>query len=253
VAAPIAAKTGETIVVLDGGYYELYPFCPGEVFRWEREDELRSAARALGCCHKALADFPQPAAPLRRKDSPEAILEGLQEIQSLTCDQRILDEIVYLAEQAERIATALPDDKYFALPCQMIHGDYHPANVVFRGGEVVGIFDWDCAAWLPKVRDVADGLIYFAARREGGFDATDIMTLTKCCWPDKRRFDIFLREYSSEAPLTDAESASLQWFIRARWIFSRIEGRLKIPKETWPAYLIDGIRPVLAWCDENLE
>jgi Ser/Thr protein kinase RdoA (MazF antagonist) len=227
----------------------LYPYRPGEAFRWERDDELRSAARALALCHKALADFPRRAGPLRRKDSPEAILEGLQEIRALTRDRRILAEIAYLANQAERISVALPDEKYSALPCQMIHGDYHPANVVFTSGEVSGIYDWDCAAYLPKARDVADGLIYFAARREGGFDATNIVTLTKCCRLDQRRFDIFLGAYEAENPLTDPERASLPWFLRARWIFSRVEGRLKIPRQTWPAYLVDGIRPLLEWCD----
>jgi Ser/Thr protein kinase RdoA (MazF antagonist) len=252
VVAPVATREGETVVLLRKGYYELYPYRPGEAFRWEREEELGSAARALALCHKALADFPRPAGHLRRKDSSEAILEGLHEIRALTRDRRILDEIAYLAQQAERISDALPDEKYFALPCQMIHGDYHPANVVFKSGDVSGIYDWDCAAYLPRARDVADGLLYFAARREGGFDATNIVTLTKCCRPDKRRFDVFLRAYEGENPLTEAERAGLPWFLRARWIFSRVEGRLKIPRDSWPPYLVDGIRPLLTWCDESV-
>ena len=251
VAEPMATTTGETLVVLDGGYYELYPYLAGEPFHWEREDELSSAACALARCHKALADFPQPNAPPRRKDSPEDILAGLEEVRRLTRDARVLREIDYLAEQAGAIAANLPDKKYFSLPCHMIHGDYHPANVIFRGGNVSGIFDWDCAAWLPKMRDVADGLIFFAARREGRFDATNIVTLLKCCWADERRFDVFLREYVNENSLSGAGLKSLGWFVRARWIFSRVEGRLKVPKKTWPAYLVSGIRPLLEWCDKN--
>jgi len=40
-------------------------------------------------------------------------------------------------------------------PAQVIHGDYHHANLFFRGTEVTGVIDWDTAAVMPRAFEIA--------------------------------------------------------------------------------------------------
>ncbi|MGV9364612.1 phosphotransferase [Amycolatopsis sp. NPDC003731] len=46
------------------------------------------------------------------------------------------------------------------------HGDFGPWNVVWRGGQPVGILDWDYARPAPRLHDVAYALEYVAPFRD---------------------------------------------------------------------------------------
>ncbi|MBN2308198.1 MAG: phosphotransferase [Candidatus Hydrogenedentes bacterium] len=234
----VLTPSGAATVNVGGALFELHAYVPGEPVDWADLGHLRLAARTLRRFHEATAGFDPPSSKAwGRQDAPETIREGLRDLRRVARDAEALEVLDELECWAVRIAEALPDSAFWALPCQVIHGDFHPGNVNI-GPDGMRVFDLDCACRHPRVRDLADGILYFCARRDGPFDATAIAALTRECWLDPERNRVFLDAYG---PLTPAEQAALPWVVAARWIDSRVRGRLKLPRDAWPDYAVRGV------------
>jgi homoserine kinase type II len=126
------------------------------------------------------------------------------------------------------IETRLAREVYGRLPEAVIHGDLHPGNVLFRGGAVAGIFDFDWANRWERVRDVGDGLLFFAARRGQPMHPGDIWSLTEAVDIDVSSAGAFLGAYESVTPLSAAEREGLPVVMSARWMQIRIRGMRKV-------------------------
>jgi homoserine kinase type II len=71
-------------------------------------------------------------------------------------------------------------------PGQIVHSDWHPGNMLFRGNRVVAVIDYDAARKQQRVLDVANGALQFSILG-GGEDPLQ--------WPahvDETRFGKFL-------------------------------------------------------------
>ena len=83
-----------------------------------------------------------------------------------------------------------------AWPTTIIHGDWHPGNMLFRGGRVVVVLDFDSARQQTRIIDVANGLLQFSILR-GSSEPAD--------WPsffDGTRMRRFLKGYLAKQPLS---------------------------------------------------
>jgi homoserine kinase type II len=60
--------------------------------------------------------------------------------------------------------------RYAMMPHVVIHGDYHPGNLKFHDGKVVGVFDFDWAKIDTRCFDVALAVNYFCMSWEGSKD-----------------------------------------------------------------------------------
>jgi len=236
---PIPTRDGASVARVGDAVYELHAFVPGRPVEWAQLDDLRGAAQALRRWHDATAGFVAPAPKdWPRDDAPDRIRRGLAELRETVGEgdprRAVLDR---LEAWTDRIEGALPDEAYWALPSQVIHGDFHPGNaLVVEDG--VALFDLDCASRQPRVRDLADGILYFCARRDGPFDASTITRLTRECWLEPGRNRLFVDAYG---PLRPEEEAALPWIVAARWVYSRVHGRRKLPREEWPEYATRGV------------
>ena len=247
---PIITKSGDTFVRVGEDVYELHAYLPGEPLDWHNLEHLRVAARSLRRWHEAAESF---APPVRkqwpREDAPGDIRAGLGELREELHEEAQCAVLDTLATWADRIEEKLPDEAFWALPCQVVHGDFHPGNLHVAGDEL-GLFDLDCASWQPRARDLADGILYLCARRDGPFDASSIERLTRECWLEPARNCVFLDAYG---PITPEEQEALPWLVAARWIYSRVRGRIKLPREKWPAYVTEGVlTPLATLIDEGL-
>lgn len=77
------------------------------------------------------------------------------------------------------------------------HGDVHPRNVIFQGEDVF-IFDFQAARFMPRLGDIADGMIEFGIFKD---------TL------DPKRMECFLENYEAIFPLTEVERNHIKEFL----------------------------------------
>jgi Ser/Thr protein kinase RdoA (MazF antagonist) len=261
-AAPIATGSGETWVLTDGRAFELYRFVEGRSFSGSRE-ELVETARALAHFHQAAAEYPARgsfnpipaqfaiAAPevggSERMDDPELMAAAFER---LARDEPALD---YAVEQARRLSREYSGSLYGALPRWLIHGDYHPGNLLYSdSGKLAGIFDLDWACEHTRSRDLADGVYYLAGRRDE-FDGSSIESMTEGVQPDMDDALLFVRTYSEIAPLAPEEVRAIPLALRARWLAERLEGSAKVAPERRVWFITRDLERPLEWLDAHEE
>jgi len=248
---PVATRDGRTTACDGSDVYELQRFVEGDPFEADSLDQLRSAGLALARFHEALDDFVPPVPRgLPRYDDPGAIRAGYESLlaQAAPGGQETIRQIL---DRVARLEAEFPDAAYDALPHCLVHGDYHPANVLFRGDRVVGVFDLDWVSRQPRARDLSDGVYYFASRRDGILDGGDIQSLTRGLRYDIPRARVFLDGYRALRPVAEAELRALPQVAAARWLFSKVAGMRKVLEPDRPAFAVrDALDPV-RWLDEH--
>ncbi len=114
-------------------------------------------------------------------------------------------------------------------PCPVIcHGDFHPFNILIRGGEVVGVLDWSDVIVAPAEMDVAHSAmltVFFEQRIDSPLDLRGIA-------------DAYLAAYRKHGPLDDR---GLDFF-RVRLCVLALAN----PGGGWPHWQQLGILPKLA-------
>jgi Ser/Thr protein kinase RdoA (MazF antagonist) len=261
-AAPIATKSGETWVLTESRAFELYPFVEGRPFGGTRA-ELIETARALSHFHRAAAEYPARgsynpipmqfaiAAPdvggSERMDDPEVMAAAFARL------ARHAPALGYAVEQARRLCSTYGASVYGALPRWLIHGDYHPGNLLYLDSRrIVGIFDLDWACEHTRSRDLADGVYYFAGRRDE-FDDSRIESMTEAVEPDMDSALLFLRTYNELARLEPEEVGAIPLALRARWLAERLEGSAKLPPERRVWFISRDLERPLEWLDAHGE
>ena len=83
-------------------------------------------------------------------------------IASPTFDAALAEYSVWFPDDArllqwhlDRCRTALDDHDVFSLPSGVIHGDFTPWNLLFTGGELTGIVDFDLSHWDLRIAEFA--------------------------------------------------------------------------------------------------
>jgi len=221
VAPLISTRKGESRVELDGRIYEL--------FRYIDSTGFPKTAAAAGSAGAVLARL--HALTARRREAVEiragtfhaartiesafhqlpaavATVEGEAEAESLARTCRLLRK-GYL-EAARRVEAC----GWANWPRQLLHGDWHPGNVLFRGDEVTAVLDFDSARLEPRAADISNGLLQFTMLMSVPDDPLS--------WPDGfdgarlesflRGYDLSLREHGGE-PLSEPEQSALPWLM----------------------------------------
>jgi homoserine kinase type II len=163
VVALIAARSGSTVVELEGRFAALYE--PARGVQVESSELTLSHASAaggtLGRLHQALAPLPD-----RGYARWNLSWDGAQWVERLNVVERALlaqgvrddtDRCVLERLRAQRAWLAHPDCCHSYEPrsaAQVTHGDYQPANLFFEGPVVSAVIDWEQAAWMPRGYEV---------------------------------------------------------------------------------------------------
>lgn len=156
----VPGPSGESFVEAQGANWALYRALDGrgataQDWMWGRP----KAAEALGHMHAALERFTpegEPFAPWGAwtLDTVDRVLESWHPHPDLSPD--------LLAHVRDRLATRYFDELYPALPKLIVHGDYLPANVLWRGdsmnAQVSGILDFEKTHLDTALFDFAWGL-----------------------------------------------------------------------------------------------
>lgn len=254
VVAPERSCEGRTWVRSGEYAYEVFAFVPGlERFQQGSLRQIASAARTLAQLHAATSIL----APPGKKEWPaehhilttrqtlcEAIASYPGSQEPLIVAKEMLASADLLAERLNGVLACLPKT--------IIHGDYTSANVLFRGEEVGGIFDFDWVSRQPRLMDIGEALLFFAFRRAQEIDPDSIWSLVQTWEPDMAAARVFLTAYQTLAPLHQTEADALPLFMWQTWLGVRIRAMRKVSPEERLRILTDGALASLHWIEQNL-
>lgn len=222
---PLSAADGRTWVALDDLVYEVYPWVDGEQYQGN-QDQLSQLAATMARFHVSCRDY--PAKPNQQmEDQPERLRRELFEFTSGQDRQAypaLLEGLMSMLDEIEQHLNHV-----HKLPQSVVHGDLHPGNVKFRGNEVAGLFDFDWANRRERVRDVADGILFFCYAGDDLPDSSDIWSLTEFRAISPGKASGFLESYNAVTTIDRAEYETLPWIMAARLGQMRIRGMRKVP------------------------
>jgi homoserine kinase type II len=186
-ATPIADRDGALLGELRGKPAALVSFLTGLSVRRPTPAHCREAGAGLAWLHEAGAGFEGR----RANDLGHGAWAGLFE--SLRADAEALKPgLATMVEgDVRRIAAAWPA----ALPEGVIHADYFPDNVFFRGAAFAGAIDFYFAARDALAYDVAVALNAWCFEADGSFNVTAARA--------------FVAGYQTRRPLSPDERAAL--------------------------------------------
>jgi Ser/Thr protein kinase RdoA (MazF antagonist) len=145
-------------------FIDVRPFLDGRHFNASQED-LRSLAATLACCHHALTEFPR-AREIHRTAAARA--ERLQHIRDRIADavesgrfDIFAEHAVWASRRRDWLAEMVKqfDPRLEEQPdAQCVHGEIHPGNVLFRnsdGAAVLVDFEESTRVFMPPAWDLA--------------------------------------------------------------------------------------------------
>jgi homoserine kinase type II len=201
----VPTREGKTILVLDSNVYEMFRYVGGGGYDGSLK-ATRSAGRTLASLHSLLADFhsefhPPSGSYHKASSIPKAMrttisvlpLEKRPPIKAVKGMTRWLAESYrFCGEQVDAAGLSL-------WPKQIVHGDWHPGNMLFCDQEIAAVVDYDAARLQQRVIDLANGALQFSII--GGGD--DI-----ALWLDEvdlPRFVAFMQGYVEVSPVSSQE------------------------------------------------
>lgn len=201
----------ESMVSHAGRVYELFKFVPGE--RYDASlTQTAHAGKTLARFHRAVADYQtawQPP-PGGYHDSA-AVRAGLNAVPTTITshdsvigrEAELLSLTQELYERYERAVQAVNRLGLERWAGWIVHGDWHPGNMLFRENKVSVVLDFDAARRNPTVTDLANGLLQFSILR-GGDDPGQ--------WPeffDQTRMRRFFIGYTSRVKLDQTQRRAI--------------------------------------------
>jgi Ser/Thr protein kinase RdoA (MazF antagonist) len=162
----IATKEdNNTILQLDHHIYELFSFISG--VRYDSSAEAtRDAGRQMARFHELLSSFNYDLLmPLRGSfHDSGGVRSHLKTIASekkapVEPMKYTADKLMGLYEKASVRVNALGFDSW---PELIVHGDWHPGNMLFAERKVAAVLDFDSVKIAPAVTDLANGALQFS-------------------------------------------------------------------------------------------
>lgn len=154
-----------TILQLENHIYELFEFAAG--VRYDGSSEAtRDAGKQLARFHRSLSDFDSQLKPLRGSfHDSTSVRHQLKLVSnsSVGSDKaklfNIADVLASLYNNSSVRVNQLGFDSWDE---QVVHGDWHPGNMLFSEGKINAVLDFDSVKLAATVTDLANGMLQFS-------------------------------------------------------------------------------------------
>ncbi|HWQ19188.1 MAG TPA: homoserine kinase [Methanotrichaceae archaeon] len=216
----IRTAEGAFRVELNGRYWELYRRLPGEHFKVENLEQVRSAARLLARFHRAAADY--PFKPSNIADRNIDLSKAQKVIDQFEDEARrriwLIGPVVapkladFFRSQADVVVDCIKP--ITDLPKTLIHGDFQPSNILFKGNEAAALLDFGEASLFYRAYDVAKALLRFSTLKPDYHSQMDMEPSM-----DLVRAMAFLEAYQSELPLSETELLAMPALLRGTYLY----------------------------------
>lgn len=165
--APLLPTRDEnkTILNLDNHIYEFFTFVSGT--RYDGSNEATTQAGwQLARFHNCLADFLSRNWPVRvsfhDSTTVRRHLRTLGAGKKARPDKHMQTTAVALLNLYNDSSIRINKLGYMSWKQQVVHGDWHPGNMLFSEGELAAVLDFDSIKIAPPVTDVANGMLQFS-------------------------------------------------------------------------------------------
>jgi homoserine kinase type II len=219
-APVVRTSKGALRVELGGRNWELYHRLPGEHFDVENIEQVRSAARLLARFHRAAADYPvRPGHILDRNVDLSRVHKVIDQFEE-EAERRVwlIGPFVspMIADFFRRQADIVVDciKPITGLPKTMIHGDFQPSNILFKGNEAIALLDFGETSLFYRAYDVAKAILRFSTLKPGYSSQMDMAPRM-----DLIRANAFLDAYQSELPLSESELQAMPALLRGTYLY----------------------------------
>ncbi|HUV41874.1 MAG TPA: phosphotransferase [Sedimentisphaerales bacterium] len=213
VSAVLAGRQqGSTVLQLDNHVYEVFRFVEGCRYGGSAQETI-DAGRQLGKFHVCLNDFQFPWQPsgtgFHDSNSVRKYLKSTPQALSGTCesrqkpDRKVLNLTETLMTLYNDCSIHVNELGFDSWQRQVVHGDWHPGNMLFSGNRIVAVVDFDSLRIAPAVTDLANGMLQFSIVGDRPNPAD---------WPDyldQAKLIQFLNGYREVIELQDCHLQSL--------------------------------------------
>jgi homoserine kinase type II len=164
--AMLKTKSGDISVTDETEVYTLYPFIEAENSSNYSGNDYKTMGRMLGKIHIVGSGDISSVPDLKQFKRPadEAIMERLKNYREEIKNKNNQDEIDKIfSEYIDFKLVTAPKIKYVDLVNDtLIHGDYHPGNLLMdkQSREIIGVCDWEKAEFGPRAYELARSLLY---------------------------------------------------------------------------------------------
>jgi Ser/Thr protein kinase RdoA (MazF antagonist) len=154
-----------TALNLDNHIYEFFRFVEGTRYDGSAA-ATREAGRQLAIFHRHLARLPAPPdrsewcfhnSTLVRRHL-KLIASG-KRTGSRSKAQTVVESLLVRYDRSSDRANRFGFDSWKQ---QIIHGDWHPGNILFQGDRIVAVVDFDSVRVSPPPTDLANGMLQFS-------------------------------------------------------------------------------------------
>ena len=254
VPCPLRNLEGQSFYGDGEGVYEILSWVEGEQFDPGDIESIENLGEFLGRLHKCFEDdIPAGKEGFLREDHPDLLWKYVSELRPLCRDQRQVQQLSEIEGQLHLIKEKLDSGVYQRLRHSVIHGDVHPGNFHFIGSKVSAVYDFDYMSYQARVRDVCDGVMFFAAERPQRLQPDDICSLTQTFRFDLEKCKVFMDGYHRISRLSRLEWQALRPMVRSRWVQIRLRGSRKVAENSRLDYVTDGFFGVIDWLDNEAE
>ena len=206
-----------SMLQLHGRIYEMFRFVEGT-----HENKSLAAAKqsgvALGRLHGFLANYrPTYTSPSASYHAAAGIDGALLQIPVMVAaadpgaPARDLEKRCSLLGKIYHDAAGRAESAGFAAwPRRVLHGDWHPGNLLFKDDKLAAVLDFDSARVEPRMIDIANAALQFSMKMADPEDPD--------AWPDQldvKRIGAIVAGYNKAAsdPISPGEKQALPWLI----------------------------------------
>jgi len=201
--------SNETMLRLGTRVYELFECVNGQSYDHSPEATMEAGAM-LARLHSILeSQPPQGEAPSGSYHRLAAVPANLAFIPHRLPSEGLQPVTDFLREAYERASERAEAAGLMQWRMQLIHGDWHPGNLLFKGAQVAAVIDYDTVRQACRAVDIANGALQFSLTRTGNDPGQ---------WPDspdETRLKRFCQGYDSAtgALISRAELDALPWLM----------------------------------------
>jgi homoserine kinase type II len=191
-----------TFLELEGHIYELFEFASGTRFDG-RTELVENAGQILAKFHLILKNSAFPSMSQRSSfHDSKSVRDHLKKISSdnVVDSNRTVSQLMSMYNHSSVNVNQFGFDQW---PVSIVHGDWHPGNMLFAGSKISAVFDFDSLNIAPISTDIANGALQFSivAGRPAPADWPDYL--------DQSKFAAFTNGYCKTNQISENEIKSL--------------------------------------------